>query len=176
MIVTERLVLRPARPDDLEDVHTFLSDEAGSLYWTGPAHTEIKQSRQWLNDMLANGLEQRPDFLIEHQGHVIGKAGCYRLPEIGYRIRSDHWGKGLAREAMAALLPWIAENRPEIDHLVADVDPRNEASIRLLKSLGCGEPRFQARTIETHIGWCDSLYFTITRDVMLGHSRAAPRS
>lgn len=168
MIQTERLVLRPARAEDLKDVHAFLSDEAGSLYWTGPAHTDIEQSRAWLSDMLASPEELRPDFLVEYQGQVIGKAGCYRLPEIGYRIRSDYWGMGFAREALAALLPWIAENRPDIDALFADVDPRNEASIRLLKSLGCGEPRFEARTIETHIGWCDSLYFTITRELMLG--------
>lgn len=167
MITTERLILRAARPDDLADVHSFLCDEAGALYWSGPAHTDIEQSRDWLNSMMAAPEEQRPDFLIEHQGRVIGKAGCFCLPEIGYRIRSDYWGQGLAREAMVALLPWLAEHRPEIDHLIADVDPRNEASIRLLKSLGCGAPRFEAHTIETHLGWCDSLYFTITREMML---------
>jgi RimJ/RimL family protein N-acetyltransferase len=167
MIKTERLLLRPATMDDLAEVHAFLSEESGSLYWVGPAHTLVAQTRDWLEAMIDGFAINGLDFLIEYQGRVIGKVGCFRPPEFGYRIHSGHWRKGIAREAVKASLIHVALTRPDIASLTADVDPRNAGSIRLLESLGFTERRFGARTIETHLGWCDSYYYCLPRDQML---------
>ena len=44
------------------------------------------------------------DFVVECEGHVIGKAGFYRFPEIGYILHPDAWGQGYAREALGPVL------------------------------------------------------------------------
>ena len=67
-------------------------------------------------------------------GTVIGTAGGGTLPDRLYP-HPDHWGKGLAHEAMRAVIDHAFATQP-VDPLMADVDPRNDASIRLLTKLG----------------------------------------
>jgi [ribosomal protein S5]-alanine N-acetyltransferase len=100
-------------------------------------------------------------------GTVIGKVGAYQFPEIGYMLHPDYWGHGYASEALSGFLIHLATTRPEIDELIADVDPRNDQSLAMLRRLGFEESKLTPRTIETHIGWCDSVYFKIKRSAML---------
>jgi RimJ/RimL family protein N-acetyltransferase len=78
-IVTARLTLRTAREDDLSAMHAVLSDPRATRWWSTPPHDSLEQTRDWLNGMIANGPDQ-PDFVIEREGRVIGKAGFWRLP------------------------------------------------------------------------------------------------
>lgn len=162
MIRTERLVLRRATLGDVEAIHVVLSEPRAMTYWAHPPHERLEQTQTWLADMMAGTPEQSEDFLIEQDGRVIGKIGAWRLPEFGYLLHPDYWGQGLASEAMAAFLKRIAE-RGDIDRLRADIDPRNHASIRLLERFGFHESGRAARTYNTHIGWCDSVYFELDR-------------
>ena len=158
MIETPRLTLRRASMDDLDDMHRVLSDEKAMLYWSTPPHGDKAQTETWLRSMVEADPAVSEDFLIERDGVVIGKIGAYRLPDFGYILHSDHWRIGLASEAMIAFLAHVA-TRPHIPYLTADVDPRNPASIRLLEKHGFRETGRAARTWQTHLGWCDSVYF-----------------
>jgi RimJ/RimL family protein N-acetyltransferase len=166
-IVTERLVLRRAREDDLEAMHAVLSHPAAMRYWSTLPHRELAETREWLANMIASEPGVREDFVVEFDGRVIGKAGCYQLPEIGYILHPDCWGRGLATEALTAVIAHVFERHP-IPALRADIDPRNTASIRLLTKLGFVESGRAART--WHIGdeWCDSIYFTLPRPTASG--------
>jgi ribosomal-protein-alanine N-acetyltransferase len=165
-IVTARLRLRRARMDDLPAIHAILSDGQAMRYWSTLPHTTLDQSRAWLADMVAASPTESDDFVIEHAGKVIGKAGCWHLPEIGFILHPNVWGLGLAREAVAAAIAHILAHHP-IDAILADVDPRNAASLGLLGSLGFVETGRAARTIIVGDDWCDSIY--------LARSRVAPR-
>ena len=68
-------------------------------------------------------------------------------------------------EALEALLPYLWAQG--LERIVADVDPRNESSIRLLKSFGFVETGRAERTFETGLGWCDSVYFALERSIDL---------
>ena len=128
-IVTPRLTLRPAGPDDLEAMHAVLSDPRAVQWWSTPPHETLDQTRDWLEAMIsANG--SGLDFLIEVEGRVVGKAGFYAPPDVGYILHPDVWGRGLATEAVGAVLDRLFETT---DHAMAtaDVDPANAASIRL---------------------------------------------
>jgi ribosomal-protein-alanine N-acetyltransferase len=123
---------------------------------------------------------------------VIGKAGLFDGAEIGFLFDRDYWGKGYAYEALTAILEhaWALYVRhtispgPEheitteattagetvspskatrIEKIKADVDPRNAASLSVLKKLGFVEVGGALRTYETHIGWCDSVYLELRR-------------
>ena len=64
-------------------------------------------------------------------------------------------------EALEALLPHLWAQG--VERIVADVDPRNESSIRLLMGFGFVETGRAERTFETGLGWCDSVYFALER-------------
>ena len=163
---TERLILRRARPADLEAIHAVLSDERVMLYWSSAPHATLDESRAWLESMIDSPPELSDDFVVTLDGQVIGKLGTWRLPEIGFAIRSDHWGKGYAAEAMRAFLDHIFD-RPDVEFLVADVDPRNTASLGLLTRFGFVETGRAMSTWNTHIGECDSVYLRLDRSVWL---------
>ena len=163
MISTKRLLLRRARPDDGAAMHEVLSSAVAMRYWSGPPHTHIEQTVAWIDAMISAPPEHSEDFIIEIDGHAAGKVGAYRLPEFGYILHPDFWGQGYASEALSAFLSHLWRMRPDVVALTADVDPRNTASIRLLERHGFHETGRAERTFETHIGWCDSIYFAISR-------------
>jgi [ribosomal protein S5]-alanine N-acetyltransferase len=161
-LLTPRLRLRRARSDDLEALHAVLSDPVAMRYWSTPPHRDLGETRDWLAAMIAASPQESDDFVVEHGGGVIGKAGCWRLPEIGFILRPDHWGRGLAREALGAVIARVFATFP-IPAIEADVDPRNHASLRLLKGLGFGETGRAARTWKVGEEWCDSIYLALPR-------------
>ena len=161
-IVTARLRLRRAEMDDLAAIHAVLSDAQAMRYWSTPPHATLEQSRVWLASMVAASPSESDDFLIEYEGRVIGKVGCWRMPEIGFILHSDFWGKGLAREAIGAAIEHILATLP-VEAIIADVDPRNAASLRLLTRLGFVETGRAARTMQVGEEWCDSVYLARRR-------------
>jgi RimJ/RimL family protein N-acetyltransferase len=161
-IRTERLLLRRARESDLAAIHAILTDTRAMRYWSSLPHTSLDETREWLGRMIASDLTESYDFVVDLDGVAIGKAGCYRVPEIGYVLHPDHWGKGYAREALTAVIPRIFE-RFDIPAIEADIDPRNAASIGLLVRLGFELSGQAQRTWLIGEEWCDSVYYRLKR-------------
>jgi RimJ/RimL family protein N-acetyltransferase len=170
---TPRLTLRTARPDDLEAMHAVLSDPRATRWWSTPPHGTLDQTRDWLDAMLANGPDH-PDFVVELDGLVIGKAGFYEMPDVGYILHPDVWGRGLALEAVGAVIDHVFRTR-DVETLTADVDPENAASIRLLERLGFVRTGSGERTWNVGGEWKDSLYYALSRvDRAAAAGRQAP--
>jgi len=131
-------------------------------YWSTLPHSDLEQTRVWLDGMIASSPEESDDFVVEHEGEVVGKAGCYRLPEVGFILHPSRWGKGLAREAVGAVIAHVFEHFP-ISAIVTDVDPRNAASLGLLKRLGFVETGRAERTYQIGDEWVDSIYLALAR-------------
>jgi ribosomal-protein-alanine N-acetyltransferase len=157
---TERLVLRPARSGDLDALHAIMRQPRAMAYWSTPPHDTLGQTAEFLDGMMTIPPGEGEDFAIEHQGRIIGKAGLYRFPDIGYILDPDHWGRGLMREALTAVIAraFAVHGLPRLQ---ADVDPRNAASLRLLARLGFRETDRQARTWLVGEEWCDSVYLVL---------------
>lgn len=162
MIRTARLTLRPATDDDLAALHAILSNPLATRWWSTPPHVSLDQSRDWLARMIA-GNATGLDLIIERDGRVIGKAGFYAPPEIGYILHPDHWGQGLAREAAEAVVDRLFATTDHAE-ATADVDPDNTASIRLLEVLGFRRSGFAERTLNVGGEWKDSLYYALSRE------------
>lgn len=160
-IRTPRLILRSARPDDLDAIHAVLSDPRATRWWSTPPHETLEQTRTWLDGMVANGPDH-PDFVIELDGRVIGKAGFYEMPDIGYILHPEVWGQGLAHEAVSAAIDHVFRTTG-VDILTADVDPDNAASIRLLERLGFIRTGSAERTWNVGGAWKNSLYYALSR-------------
>lgn len=58
-----------------------------------------------------------------------------RRAEIGYALGRRSWGQGLAAEALGALIGFCFETLG-LHRIEADIDPRNERSIRLVERQG----------------------------------------
>ncbi len=162
MLRTKRLLLRRARMADLEDLHKVFSDPRAMRYWDSPPYETVDQTSQLLTQMVHAPDTESDDFVVEYTGRAIGKAGCWRMGEIGFILHPDFWGRGLAHEALKAAIPHIFETLA-IDRLEADVDPRNAASLKLLSKLGFHETGRAKRTILVGDEWCDSVYLELPR-------------
>ena len=164
ILMTERLLLRPARRDDLAAMHDIMSRPPAMRFWSTPEHETLSETEAFLEATLTAANQRESDeFLIELNGRVIGKAGAWKLPEIGFILHPDFWRKGLVEEALRAVIPHLF-SRHDMDALTAEVDPRNTASWRLLHRLGFAETHRASRTMQWREEWCDSIYLALRRD------------
>jgi RimJ/RimL family protein N-acetyltransferase len=110
-IETERLIIRTYTPDDLDALTAVLGDPTTMAFWPRPfTHDE---AADWLRRNIARREESiygRRAVLLRASGELIGDAGVVRAElagaerdDLGYIIRSDHWGRGYATEAARAL-------------------------------------------------------------------------
>jgi len=61
--------------------------------------------------------------------------GLRRSAEVGYALHPAHWGRGLARDAVARVIEWGVASLG-LACIDASIDPRNLASRKLLLALG----------------------------------------
>lgn len=133
---TNRLIIRPFRPDDAEDLFAYLSREKVVRYEPYPPFTReqaAKEAARRAND---------PNFLavvLKENGCVIGNLyfapGDFDTWELGYVFHDAYWGWGYAAEACGALIQDAFENK-KIHRITAMCNPENDASWRLLERLG----------------------------------------
>ena len=158
-IRTERLVLRRACWDDLEPMHRVLSNPVATRFWSTLPHESLDRSREWMASMIEAPPQESDDFIVTVDGALIGKLGCWRLPEIGYILDPEFWGRGYASEALAAYIGHRRERGGR--EMTADVDPANAASLRLLTSAGFRETGRAEKTWEIGGKWHDSVYLRL---------------
>jgi len=158
-LASPRLHLRWARAEDLDAIHRIMADEETMRYWSTPPHTTRDQTRLWLDSMILADPACSDDFILEHDGDVIGKLGAWKLPEIGFFVRRDQTGRGFASEALNTFVHYIASRG--VPFLTADVDPLNMASLNLLNRAGFIETGTASGTFTVGNRLCDSVYLRL---------------
>jgi len=161
-IVTDRLVLRRPVMDDVDAMFSIMSAPTAMRYWSTLPHATADVTRPWLEKIVARNAAGGQDFLIEMDGRVIGNVGAGRLPDFGFIIHPDFWGRGIATEASKAFIDY-AFNQTSATELAADVDPRNWASLQVLNKLGFTETGRAEHTFLLGDEWCDSIYLALAR-------------
>jgi len=81
------------------------------------------------------GIARREDDQVVGTSTVFRIEPEHRRAEIGYILRRDQWGRGLAHEALTALCDHAFVGL-KLHRLEADIDPRNARSIRSVERLG----------------------------------------
>ena len=118
MLETERLILRPWRESDAEDLYEYAKDPEVGPPAGWPPHESVENSRKIIGMFLS-----APDTyaVCLKNGRAIGSIGLKRKGqtdmtdredecELGYWIGKPFWGQGLIPEAAEELLryrPWI---------------------------------------------------------------------
>lgn len=141
---TDRLLLRGHREEDLDDLVVFHGDPLVTRYIPWPTRTR-EQTREALAVKLPRTRAARAGewivLAVEERatGTVIGEVLVKRehggRAEVGYALRTDRQGRGLAAEAVTALLDAV-EAAFGVHDVRAIVVDGNEASVRLLARLG----------------------------------------
>lgn len=144
-IETERLLLRPFTPADAEALHAVWGDPAAQRFggdWPRPE--TVADTRSYLEPILAGQAERgyASWAVVEREsGRLIGDCGLFPADDVGpdvelaYGLAPDVWGRGYATEAAAACVRAGFEQLG-LERIVADVDPANEASVRVLEKVG----------------------------------------
>ena len=125
-------------------------------------------TQSWLEKMLGREMIGGQHFAIELDGRLIGEVGAGRLPDFGFIIHQDVWGRGFATEAARAAIDHIF-SATDVMTLAADVDPRNTGSLRTLAKLGFVETGRAGNTFLLGDEWCDSIYLALSRPLPLEH-------
>ncbi|HVT06822.1 MAG TPA: GNAT family N-acetyltransferase [Polyangia bacterium] len=144
-----RIVLRPIDEADAPGVLSIFGDPEVVRYWSRPPLPDLAAANTFLDEMQEDFFRRRsfhwgiaeaaPDG--SQAGALIGtfKLGAlsfrHRRAEIGFLLRRDRWGQGLAAEALAVMFGFCF-GRLGLHRLEADVDPENAPSLRLLEKLG----------------------------------------
>lgn len=139
---TERLVLRPHRPEDVDAVLGACQDPGIQRWITAIAVPYTRErAREWVVEMAPRERAEGRGMptVIEADGALVGSGGVHlrdgRLgPEIGYWVAAEARGRGYAAEAARGLAEWAFGHGATRVHLFADVD--NAASQRVAERAG----------------------------------------
>jgi RimJ/RimL family protein N-acetyltransferase len=154
-IETERLLLRPYEPRDLDAVRDLLSREDVVRYLYQPVLGEVEAREMLERKIASRAIERSGDrfslVIAERGGDAfVGDAMLaleseeHRLGEVGYLVHPDHQGRGYATEAAERLLG-IGFNGLGMHRIIGRTEARNVASARVLEKLGM---RLEAHLVE----------------------------
>lgn len=106
MLTTERLTLRPFRPDDREDFRALAGHwDVARMTSDIPHPLMDADARQWLTPAA-----DEARFALMEDDVLIGGAGYFlrtaEAAEVGFWLGRAHWGRGFATEAVKAVLAY----------------------------------------------------------------------
>ena len=142
-VATASLTLEPQTAAHAEEMFAVLSDPAIYEHENAPP-----RSLEWLRERFvklesrrsADGTEQWLNWVIrlpggQLAGYVQATVHANRSSAIAYQLASAYWGRGLAREALEAMMAELA-GRHGVRSFTAVLKRGNLRSLRLLERLG----------------------------------------
>jgi|GEM_PF-1101988 len=138
------LVLRQLAERDLPDLYGVFSDPLVMRYWSHPPLASPADAAWYFANLEAGRRDRRFwqwGVALRGEDTMIGTVSLFgadavrREAEIAYAIASARWRRGHATEAVRLAIAH-AFGPLGLQRLLADVDPRNDASCRLLDTLG----------------------------------------
>lgn len=144
ILLTKRLVMRPWKETDLQDLYEYASvDGVGQMAGWNP-HKDLEESQK----ILSHFIEDKHVFALEYEGKVIGSLGIEKYNEenypelaqlqgreIGYVLSKAYWGRGLMPEAVYAAVRWLFEME-ELDFIMVGHFDWNCQSRRVIEKCG----------------------------------------
>src|SRR5262245_21422382 len=177
-IVTERLALRPFQVDDLEAFVAYRSDPEvaryqswDSMYSMADAESFLSSQRDLVfgqpGEWLQLAIVDREERTLRGDCSVRVATDQPATAEIGVTLAQASQGKGLATEALTAVVTELFEQRG-MHRVFAEADDRNVPVCRLLDRLGF---RSEARLVEAD--WFKGEWSTLRLYAMLDREWSA---
>lgn len=143
-LTTPRLTLRKLAMSDLNDFFEHGSDPDVARFTLWEAHRNLEHARTHLAEYVRNYTHGRTPtwgIVLNEQNKLIGTCGFHHIApyeqdaEIGYTLTKAYWGRGLATEAVRAVLDF-GFKQAKLQRITARITPDNAASARVLQKLG----------------------------------------
>ena len=142
ILETDRLVLRPWKPEDAEALYQYAKDPRVGPRAGWPVHSSVENSREIIETVFT--AEGTFAVVLKETNRPIGCIGYMRnanLPtkadevELGYWLGKPYWGQELIPEACRALIHYCFETL-ECSRIWAGYYNRNRNSCRVLQKCG----------------------------------------
>ncbi len=168
---TERLILRLMTEADVEDVYAYQSRQDVCRYLLFEPRSRDDVATRVAEYALATTLAADGDYFqlaveLASTGRVIGDiyftitSRENSRAEIGWTFHPDFHGNGYAAEAAGAVLR-MAFDDIHLHRVVAELDPRNDASIALCKRLGMRSEAYFVKDLWFKGEWGDTGVYAI---------------
>jgi len=148
LLTTDRLELWRPRAEDREGIFRAVESEPVRRFLGGTPTTRFDEAGRFFRNGGSWAFYGYGTFVLRPRGQdeIIGIAGVFHswrgfgkglddMPEAGWILREDQWGKGLAGEAMRSVLTWFDQvhGRRRIGCMIED---GHDASLGLADKLG----------------------------------------
>jgi [ribosomal protein S5]-alanine N-acetyltransferase len=144
VLETERLKLVQMSGEHSARLFEMRSDDEVMRYIPRPRPTMMSEVHDFIainNQLIASGEGINWAICLKEENMLVGNVGFWRFKpedrriELGYSLLRSYWGRGIAIEAIRAVLQYGFEvmNAHSVE---ADVDPRNTASVKVLERSG----------------------------------------
>lgn len=141
VIETRRLTLRAPDPQDVSRIARMANDiDIARMTKRMPHPFTIGDAEDFVLQVASQNPARANTFVIDHEDHgPVGVIGMFEdadpVPETGYWIGREYWGRGYATEALEGALVW-ASRRWKRRAMVAGHFADNPASGRVLEKAG----------------------------------------
>ena len=139
---TKRLLLRPFKLEDVDDVYAYAKDPEWERYLLLPIPQPYtrRNAEEFVARRVLPSWSTNPAFAIVLNSVVVGGINLridetHQSAELGYALARVHWGKGLIPETARAVIDW-AFREYGLAKIYATADPRNRRSTRVMEKLG----------------------------------------
>jgi RimJ/RimL family protein N-acetyltransferase len=180
MILTERLCLRPFTADDLPTFAAYRRTPEIARYQSWDTTFSMADAHRFLASQQEVVFGQPGEWVqlaaVERaSGELIGDcavrvvAGQPATAELGVTLAPEHQGRGLATEALAAVIGRLFDEHG-VHRIYAETDDRNVGVHRLFERLGF---RCEARLVEADWfkgGWTTLRVYAILRREWVTHT------
>lgn len=167
LIETERLVIRLAEPKDAECIFSYRSDFSENKYqgWFPDSVEEIRDYIRNMPKVLdVNDICFQFAIFLTCEKRLIGDIGIIftnhdnMQAEIGCTLNRDYKLQGYATEALNGMVRFLFETLNK-HRIIASVDPRNTASIRLIERLGFRKEAHFKESYYQRGEWVDDIIY-----------------
>lgn len=182
---TPRLILRRFRKSDLSSFMAYRNDPEVARYQSWESIT-----RAGAQKFIAYHSRNRPgipgkwfQFAVEIKADGVLAGDCAllviksrpRIGEVGYTFARAHQGRGLATEAVRAVVDFAFDTL-HLHRMIATMDCRNARSMALTERLGMTREGHFIENAWFKGEWCDEYLYAVLREEWLGNRRSHRRS
>ena len=168
VIETKRLLLRPLKMSDVEDIFECNSDPEVTKYMSWETHNSIEESKAFLSRTISEG---SACWGIVHKASnkVVGVCFLHSLDlqhrrtEVAFYLSRKYWGQGYATETAREVILFCFKNW-ELNRIGATCRIENIASARVLEKVGMTFEGILRKYTYFDNGFHDLKVYSILRD------------
>jgi RimJ/RimL family protein N-acetyltransferase len=175
---SSRLLLRQFVPEDIPALALYRNRPEVSRFqsWESFGVEEAAALVERGRQPLTPGIWFPIAFALRESGALIGDCGLKmhdsepRHATVGFTLSPEHQHRGLAAEGLSCLFDHLF-TRTEVRRVVADTDPENVPSWKLLERLGMRREGHLRENLWFKGRWADSYLYAIRREEWLDRPR-----